>query len=264
MGTYLSAQQIHKCIVTLTLSLFVGFGFILQLNVPAARSEEYTTQISRRPNILFVMTDDQPIKDTMIAMPEIRERVRDRGMTLPNAYVSESLCCPSRASILRAQYPHNTGVMRNGPPDGGVQIFHAFEGIGLRMPLGSRLLELVVNKSSLQNPRERMLRLAVWERNWYRKSCGKRSSLSCPPNRRNRRAADLASTTGPRWPASSSSSRAASPGRCSRRRWAAGRAARAGGGCATGKRGRCVAPVAPGLARPSGRCRPHRLVEGVS
>lgn len=61
----------------------------------------------------------------MMAMPEIRERVRDRGMTLPNAYVSESLCCPSRASILRGQYPHNTRFMRNGPPDGGVQTFRA-------------------------------------------------------------------------------------------------------------------------------------------
>jgi N-acetylglucosamine-6-sulfatase len=69
---------------------------------------------AERPNILFVMTDDQPIRDTMGAMPEVRGRVRDMGMTLPNSYVSESLCCPSRASVLRGQYPHNTGVVTNG------------------------------------------------------------------------------------------------------------------------------------------------------
>jgi hypothetical protein len=92
------------------------------------------------------MTDDQPIKDMMMAMPKIRGRVRDRDMRLPNAYVSESSRCPSRASILRNRYPHNTGVARNGPPEGGVQTFRAFEGIGLRMHLGTRLLELVVNK----------------------------------------------------------------------------------------------------------------------
>jgi arylsulfatase A-like enzyme len=74
---------------------------------------------AERPNILPVMTDDQPIKDTMIAMPEVRERVRDMGMALPNAYVSQSLCCPSRASVLRGQYPHNTGVVTNG----GLQTF---------------------------------------------------------------------------------------------------------------------------------------------
>jgi arylsulfatase A-like enzyme len=79
-------------------------------------------QTASRPNIVFVMTDDQP-KDTMMAMPEVSGRVRDAGMTLSNAYVSESLCCPSRASILRGQYPHNTGVERNGPPNGGVQTF---------------------------------------------------------------------------------------------------------------------------------------------
>ena len=76
---------------------------------------------AERPNILFVMTDDQPIKDTMGAMPEVRERVRDKGMTLPNAYVSQSLCCPSRASVLRGQYPHNTGVVTNA----GLRTFRA-------------------------------------------------------------------------------------------------------------------------------------------
>ena len=79
-------------------------------------------QTASRPNILFVMTDDQP-KNTMIAMPQVKSRVRDMGLSLSNAYVSESLCCPSRASILRGQYPHNTGVMRNDPPNGGAQTF---------------------------------------------------------------------------------------------------------------------------------------------
>ena len=68
---------------------------------------------AERPNILFVMTDDQP-QGMMMAMPEVRGRVQGMGMKLSNAYVSESLCCPSRASILRGQYPHNTGVVTNG------------------------------------------------------------------------------------------------------------------------------------------------------
>jgi N-acetylglucosamine-6-sulfatase len=75
---------------------------------------------AERPNILFVMTDDQPT-GTMMAMLQVSGRVRDMGMSLPNAYVSESLCCPSRASILRGQYPHNTGVVTNG----GLQTFRA-------------------------------------------------------------------------------------------------------------------------------------------
>jgi arylsulfatase A-like enzyme len=79
-------------------------------------------QVQERPNILFVMTDDQP-KDTLLAMPKVRERIVQQGANLINAYVSESLCCPSRATTLRGQYPHNTQVMRNGPPQGGHETF---------------------------------------------------------------------------------------------------------------------------------------------
>ncbi len=75
-----------------------------------------------RANIVFVMTDDQP-KNTVLAMPNVRSRIAGEGMTFSNAYVTESLCCPSRASILRGQYPHNTGVERNYAPDGGAQTF---------------------------------------------------------------------------------------------------------------------------------------------
>ena len=92
---------------------------IVTLVVQNAQIKSSLGQIQGRPNILFVMTDDQPINDTMWAMPEIRGRVRDMGMALPNSYVSESLCCPSRASILRGQYPHNTGVVSNA----GLQTF---------------------------------------------------------------------------------------------------------------------------------------------
>jgi len=39
-----------------------------------------------------------------------------RGLRFPNAYISESICAPSRASILTCTYPHNTGVWMNGQP----------------------------------------------------------------------------------------------------------------------------------------------------
>jgi arylsulfatase A-like enzyme len=46
------------------------------------------------------------------------------GATFENFYVNVSLCCPSRASILRGQYAHNTGIYRNIPPGGGFETFH--------------------------------------------------------------------------------------------------------------------------------------------
>ncbi len=46
------------------------------------------------------------------------------GVTFENATYSHSLCCPSRVSMLRGQYPHNTGVWANYPPNGGFSAYH--------------------------------------------------------------------------------------------------------------------------------------------
>jgi N-acetylglucosamine-6-sulfatase len=70
------------------------------------------------PNILFILTDDLDDDSESIAhMENLRSLITNRGVTLKNAYVTQSLCCPSRASILRGQYPHNTGVTSNRKED---------------------------------------------------------------------------------------------------------------------------------------------------
>jgi N-acetylglucosamine-6-sulfatase len=46
--------------------------------------------------------------------------LKTQGMQFQNAFVSNPLCCPSRATIMRGQYAHNTGVWHNNAgPDGG-------------------------------------------------------------------------------------------------------------------------------------------------
>jgi N-acetylglucosamine-6-sulfatase len=77
---------------------------------------------TERPNILFVMTDDMP-ENLLHRMPEVDGRIVSEGIRFQDAYVSQSLCCPSRASILTGMYPHNTGVLSNGGPRGGVAAF---------------------------------------------------------------------------------------------------------------------------------------------
>jgi arylsulfatase A-like enzyme len=76
-----------------------------------------------RPNIVFVLTDDLDQR-SMWALPTMRA-VAERGTTFTRAYVSSPLCSPSRATILTGRYPQNTGVLRNRPPFGGFESFHA-------------------------------------------------------------------------------------------------------------------------------------------
>lgn len=73
-----------------------------------------------RPNIVVIMTDDQDVASLSV-MPKTRQLLADNGTTFTNNFVSFPLCCPSRATYLTGQYPHNHGVVGNGPPDGGYQ-----------------------------------------------------------------------------------------------------------------------------------------------
>lgn len=76
-----------------------------------------------RPNIIMIITDDQP-KNTMKYLPYTERTLAKDGMTFTNAYVTTGLCCPSRASILTGQYAHNHKVFNNRPPNGGVKKFN--------------------------------------------------------------------------------------------------------------------------------------------
>lgn len=76
----------------------------------------------RRPNVVVILTDDQRF-DTLWAMPNVRSMLMDRGVYFPNAFVPNSLCCPSRVSILTGLHSHTNGVYWNGPPGGGFAAF---------------------------------------------------------------------------------------------------------------------------------------------
>jgi N-acetylglucosamine-6-sulfatase len=82
-------------------------------------------QAAPRPNILFIQTDDLNTRTYERAMPHTRELIESQGVRFDNATYSMSSCCPSRASILRGQYTHNTGVWDNDPPNGGFETFKA-------------------------------------------------------------------------------------------------------------------------------------------
>ena len=75
-----------------------------------------------RPNIVLIVSDDQRF-DTLWAMPILTERLAARGVTFPDAFVTNPLCCPSRASILTGDYSHTHLVYRQDPPFGRFEWF---------------------------------------------------------------------------------------------------------------------------------------------
>ena len=70
---------------------------------------------------MFVLTDDLS-RDLVPFMPEVQS-LQTRGLSFDNYIVSDSLCCPSRASILTGNFPHDTKVFGNTLPKGGVAKF---------------------------------------------------------------------------------------------------------------------------------------------
>src|SRR5262249_36176181 len=82
-----------------------------------------TSAGSGRPNIVLILTDDQRW-DTLWAMPHVRADLVDHGVSFDNGFVVNSLCCPSRTSILTGTYSHKTRVYTNEPRCGGFQAFH--------------------------------------------------------------------------------------------------------------------------------------------
>jgi N-acetylglucosamine-6-sulfatase len=73
-----------------------------------------------RPNIVVIMTDDQTL-ESMRVMGGVKRALAAEGTTFERAFVSNALCCPSRATLFSGQYSHNHGVIGNQPPDGGYE-----------------------------------------------------------------------------------------------------------------------------------------------
>jgi N-acetylglucosamine-6-sulfatase len=68
-----------------------------------------TAAQAAKPNILLIMTDDQPYH-TIRAMQSLQDRVVARGMQFTNGYVATPICGPARGTVLTGKWSHNTGL----------------------------------------------------------------------------------------------------------------------------------------------------------
>jgi len=98
-----------KNILPILVLLIFGFQSIAQT------SEE------KRPNIIFIMSDDHAYQaisaydNKLIETPNI-DRIAKMGMLFTNASVTNSICAPSRATILTGKHSHINGKIDNHFP----------------------------------------------------------------------------------------------------------------------------------------------------
>ncbi|MDX1283718.1 MAG: sulfatase-like hydrolase/transferase, partial [Draconibacterium sp.] len=81
-----------------------------------------------KPNILFIMSDDHTSQAFGIYGSRLAhlnptptlDKIAREGMIFDNAFCNNSICTPSRASIITGQYPQTNGVLDldgNIPPE---------------------------------------------------------------------------------------------------------------------------------------------------
>jgi arylsulfatase A-like enzyme len=77
----------------------------------------------KRPNVIVIETDDQD--NNLLGMETVRRLLAGAGVTFQNSYVTNPLCCPSRATFLTGQYTHNHGVVGSDPATGYLRLNHS-------------------------------------------------------------------------------------------------------------------------------------------
>ncbi len=74
---------------------------------------------AERPNIVFVFSDDHAVQaisaygSRLLSTPNI-DRLSEEGALFVNSFCANSLCGPSRATILTGKHSHKNGFRRNG------------------------------------------------------------------------------------------------------------------------------------------------------
>ncbi|MEM9366705.1 MAG: sulfatase [Planctomycetota bacterium] len=101
----------HRILVRTHLGIFVVLGFFMIS--PSARG-------NGRPNILFIMADDHAShaisayggRLAQVAPTPNLDRLAAGGMRFTNAFVTNSICTPSRAVLWTGKYSHRNGVYK--------------------------------------------------------------------------------------------------------------------------------------------------------
>src|SRR6478752_9377424 len=85
----------------------------LALFIPLALSTSILAQKQPKPNIVLIMVDDMGYSDLGSYGSEIQtpnlDKLAKEGIRFKEFY-NNSICAPTRASLLTGQYPHKAGI----------------------------------------------------------------------------------------------------------------------------------------------------------
>ncbi|GLI76962.1 hypothetical protein PoHVEF18_005244 [Penicillium ochrochloron] len=103
----------------LTASLFLANASALD-----ARGAAHAPRHSKKPNFVFILTDDQDLHlNSIDYMPKLQKLVGDQGTIFERHFCTIAVCCPSRVSLMTGKLAHNTNVTDVVPPYGGYPKF---------------------------------------------------------------------------------------------------------------------------------------------
>lgn len=100
--------------------------FLLSSLIAAGQKKTAKPITKKRPNIIFILADDHAYQaisaygSKLIKTPNI-DRIAREGALMQDAYVTNSVCSPSRAVILTGKYSHMNGMKDNGTYFNGAQ-----------------------------------------------------------------------------------------------------------------------------------------------
>ena len=100
-------------------SHFTAFFLGLFILIGCTQTNKEDSTALQRPNMVFILTDDQAWnvlgrdgRYKFMDTPHL-DQIADEGLVFRNAFVTTSLCSPSRASFMTGSYAHQHGVYVN-------------------------------------------------------------------------------------------------------------------------------------------------------
>lgn len=94
-----------------TLILLATAGIALGEQKPLAKQT--------RPNIVFILTDDQDVHlSSLDYMPFVQKHLLEKGTYFTKHYCTTAVCCPSRVTLWTGKAAHNTNITDVNPPYG--------------------------------------------------------------------------------------------------------------------------------------------------